>query len=149
MGLIISFITALFVMIKKEIFSGTIPKIWITSIVTISATLYVVYVLCRLLQVKKAGDKAFIYLTSLLLLASTAMNPAISGSILVILLSFYVNYKTGFAIGILSFLYFVSQYYYDLQFTLLIKSYMMFATGVLFLVLYLFTYKKLGSHEEV
>jgi uncharacterized membrane protein len=147
MGLIVSFIAALFVMGKNEIFSGIIPKIWITSIFTISATLFVVYILCKLLRLKKVGDKVFIYVMSLLLLLPTAMNPAISGSILVILLCFYANHKTGFAIGVLSCIYFVSQYYYDLQFTLLVKSYMMLGTGVLFLLLYLFTYKKLQSHE--
>jgi uncharacterized membrane protein len=83
------------------------------------------------------------------LLSSTAMNPAISGSILVILLNFMANYKTGFVIGLLAFVYFVSQYYYDLSFSLLTKSYMMLVTGALFLILYLFVYKKLQSHEEV
>ncbi|MBK7222727.1 MAG: hypothetical protein IPH94_15875 [Saprospiraceae bacterium] len=34
------------------------------------------------------------------------------------LLSFRVNYKTGFAIGVISFIYALSQYYYDLHFTL-------------------------------
>jgi len=146
-GLTISYLIGLFLTVKNVFYQQAISNTWISSVFTISASLFVVYTLCNVLQVTQMKNKFLIYLISLLVLASTALMPAISGSILIILLSFRVNFKTGLAIGILSFIYFVSQYYYDLSFSLLTKSYMLMATGVLFLLIYLFTYKKLQTNE--
>jgi uncharacterized membrane protein len=94
-------------------------------------------------------EKTTIYALSFVLLLSTAMSPAIAGALLIILLAFMVNHKTGFAVGIISFIYFVSQFYYDLGYTLLLKSILMFSTGVLFMLIYLFTYKKLHANEKI
>jgi len=93
--------------------------------------------------------KSGIYALSILLLLPTVLSPAISGAILIILLSFLVNYKTSLVIGIAAFIYFVSQYYYDLHFTLLTKSILLFSSGILFLGLYLLTHKKLTSNEKI
>ena len=46
-------------------------------------------------------------------------------------------------------IYFISQYYYDLNFTLLTKSILLFSSGVLFLLLYLFTHKNLTQNEKI
>ena len=146
-GFTISYVFGLFLAMKNFFYQQVVSNTWISSVFTISASLFVVYILCNVLQVKQIKDRILVYLVSLLVLSSTAMMPAIPGSILIILLSFRVNFKTELAIGILSFIYFVSQYYYDLSFSLLTKSYMMLGTGALFLLIYLFTYKKLQAHE--
>lgn len=65
------------------------------------------------------------------------------GAILIILLSFQVNYKTGLFLGILLFIYAIIQYYYDLQYTLLIKSGILFLTGILFILVYILITKKM------
>ncbi|WP_417936263.1 DUF4401 domain-containing protein [Flagellimonas ochracea] len=75
----------------------------------------------------------------------TLFAPGISGSLLIVLLCFKVNYKTGFIIGIISLIYSIGQYYYDLSFTLLTKSIILFLSGVLLLVFYMVFNKKLGS----
>ena len=61
----------------------------------------------------------------------------------------WVNYKTGLVIGIISFIYFISQYYYDLNFTLLTKSIILFSSGIVFILFYLFTNKKLNTNEKI
>ncbi|MCU0334084.1 MAG: DUF4401 domain-containing protein [Chitinophagaceae bacterium] len=75
-------------------------------------------------------------------LAGTVFNPAIGGSVLVALLGFGYGYRTSWWLGLAAMLYYVSQYYYDLSWTLLQKSIMMAATGVVLLLFYYFAFGK-------
>lgn len=122
---------------------------WISSVVIILAILYVISHLFEMLNIKKSEQKYGIYALSVLILLPTVFAPAISGAILIILLSFLVNYKTSLVIGIVAFIYFISQYYYDLHYTLLTKSIVLFCSGILFLGLYFLTHKKLSSDEKI
>lgn len=148
-GLIFSFLSGLVFLGKKGIVPLSTDYIWLTSVVIILVIVYVISLLFNVLNITKTRYKISIYIFTVLALLPTALSPAISGAILIILLSFLINHKTGLALGIISFIYFISQYYYDLNFTLLTKSILLFSTGVLFIVLYLFTYKKLTSNEKV
>ena len=123
--------------------------IWLSSVIIISVIIYLVSGLFDVLNITKKRHKAVVYIFTVLVLLPTAFSPAVSGAILIILLSFFVNYKTGFVLGVIAFIYFISQYYYDMNFTLLIKSILLFSSGVLFLALYLFTRKKLTSNEKI
>jgi hypothetical protein len=143
-GLIFSFLLALIIVVKGWVFLSLPQYIWLPSVVMIACILYLLFYLFKVLGINKVQNQAGILIFSLLLLLPTALSPAISGAILIILLSFLVNYKTGLVIGIVAFLYFIAQYYYDLHFTLFTKSILMFASGVLFLSLYWFTHKKLA-----
>jgi len=67
----------------------------------------------------------------------------------IIKVNFLVNYKTGLAIGIISIIYFISQYYYDLSLTLLTKSIILFVSGMMFLLFYFFTAKNLSTNEKI
>lgn len=121
----------------------------ITSLIVILAVLYTIYHILKVIKIDKTQDKIFIYIISFLILAATSLSTDISGSILIILLSFFVNYKTSFVIGIISFIYCVTQFYYDLSFTLLTKSLFLIASGILFLALYYFVHKKLSKDEKI
>lgn len=121
----------------------------IASVVIILAVLCVVYNLFKILNITEIKHKALVLVATTILLIPTAYSPAISGAILIILLSFLVNYKTGFGLGIIAFIYFISMFYYDLQFSLLHKSIILFLSGILFLAIYIFTRKKLSSHEKI
>jgi hypothetical protein len=149
MGLVIAFIAGLCLLSINEIFPVPVIYPWISSIITIAGLIYVVYMLCKQLSINVISERLLIYVMSLVILAPTIMAPGISGSLLIILLCFMVNYKTGFTLGILSLISFVSLYYYDLGYSLFTKSWMMMGTGLLFLIIYLFTYKKLKSNEKV
>lgn len=148
-GLIFSFLSGLIILGKKGILPVSADYIWLSSVIIILVIVYLLSNLFEVLNITKTPHKAGIYAVSVLLLLPTALSPAISGAILIMLLSFWVNYKTGLFIGIIAFIYFVSQYYYDLSFTLLTKSILLFSSGILFIVLYLFTNKKLTSNEKV
>lgn len=148
-GLIFSFLAGLFVLNEKGGYWVAPEYIWISSILIIGTILYVLSHLFDLLEITNEQHKNSIYVASVLVLLPTVFCPAISGAILIILLSFWVNYKTAFVIGIAAFVYFLGQYYYDLNFTLLTKSILLLSSGVLFIGLYLFTHQKLTSNEQV
>lgn len=148
-GLIFSFLSGLIILGKNEILPISPDYIWLPSIVIIAAIIYFLSHLFEILNITKTPHKVFVYTWSVLLLLSTVWAPTVSGAILIILLSFFVNYKTGLVIGIIAFIYFISQYYYDLHFTLLTKSILLFSSGLLFIGLYLFTHKRLISNEKV
>ena len=136
-GLMLSFLLAL------KFVNG-----WLSSVIIIPLIIYVVSILLTVLNINKKNNRIGIYALSLLLLLPTALYPAISGAMLILLLSFLVNYKTGLALSIVAFIYFICQYYYDLNFTLLTKSILMLSSGVLFIALYLFT-RKAFTHEKI
>jgi hypothetical protein len=106
---------------------------------------FLVSYIISLLGVEDAKYKWIIYAVVLLLLLPTVLFPSLAVSLMIILLSFRFNYKTGFALGIVAFIYSVGQYYYDLNLTLLVKSILMIASGILFILLFLFTRHKLTS----
>lgn len=148
-GLLFSLITGLMFVGQRGIFDFGIKHIWASSIITIPLTIYVVSIITKIVGITKNKTLYMVYTFSILFLIPTALSPAISGSLLIILLCFLVNYKTGLAIGVMSFIYFISQYYYDLNLTLLSKSIILFVSGIVFLLFYLFTHKKLGQDEKV
>lgn len=84
----------------------------------------------------------------LLLAAPSYFAPAIIGALAVILIGFAYRKKLLLVLGVISFIQFNSQFYYDLKFTLLQKSIMMMATGILFLIAY-YLLKKTTSKNEI
>ncbi|WP_299104909.1 DUF4401 domain-containing protein [uncultured Tenacibaculum sp.] len=148
-GLIISLLFGLVSIGKRHLIPISQGYIWLSSIAMILVIMYLVYSIIKINEIKTIKSKVLIYTLSTLILIPTIFSPSISGAILIILLSFLVNYKTGLAIGIISIIYFVSQYYYDLNFTLLTKSIILFISGVIFLLFYLFTIKNLNKNEKI
>ncbi len=72
----------------------------------------------------------------LLLLLPLINNPGIIGSVFLLILGFSAGYKIDFSLGLMGLIYFISRFYYDLDYDLLTKSYMMMGTGLLFLIAY-------------
>jgi hypothetical protein len=138
LGLTLSLLAALAYISKNN---------FIPAVTAIAAILYITPPVLTLLGIQEAGKRAAVYIALVLILAPTLFAPAIAGALLLMLLCFRVNYKTGFVLGILALVYFVSQYYYDLQWTLLTKSLVLMGSGLLFVLVYFLTHKKLGQHE--
>lgn len=148
-GLIISLLFGLIAIGKKHLIPISQNHIWLSSIIMVLVIIYLVYTISKITKIGTIKSKILIYSLSCLILIPIIFSPSISGAIIIILLSFLVNYKTGLVIGIISFIYFISQYYYDLNFTLLTKSIILFSSGILFLLFYLFTTKKLAFNEKI
>jgi hypothetical protein len=148
-GLVCSFFSGLFLLGKRDLINLSPHYHWIPSLVIITAIVYLVRIVLPILQVLDVRHMVLGCAATVLVLSPTMMAPAITGALLVILLSFLVQYTTGLVLGIMALVYFMAQFYYDLSVTLLTKSILLMASGVLFLVLYLFTRKKLSSIEKV
>jgi uncharacterized membrane protein len=118
---------------------------YIPAITAIACTLLLIPQILKALELQQPAATVLAFAAAILVLAPTIRAPAIAIALLVILASFYVNYKTGIVAGILALLWFVSEFYYFLHYTLLTKSIMMMATGVFFLLFYFLTHKKLLS----
>ena len=148
-GFTISLLFGLIAIGKKGLIPVSEDQIWLSSITMFFVIVYLVHLISEINNIETPKSKILIYSLSCFILIPTIFSPSISGAIVIILLSFLVNYKAGLAIGIISFIYFISQYYYDLNFTLLTKSIILFSTGIIFLLFYLFTTKKLISDEKI
>lgn len=120
----------------------------LSAVILYLSVLYLTKNIITINKIEASKDKTLIYALSILIAIPTFFTPSITIAIIVILLSFLVNYKTGIILGIISFLYFISEYYYSLQITLLNKSIILFVTGIVFLLFYLFTIKKLKNTNE-
>jgi hypothetical protein len=148
-GLILSLLSALFLMGKKALFPFAEVYVWLCSIAIIAVIVHLITKLYSFLNIVKAQHRVIICMLTIIVLIPTGLSPAISGSLLIILLCFMVNYKTGLVTGILSFIYFISQFYYDMRFSLLIKSELLLISGLFFIALYLLTNKKLAGNEKI
>jgi hypothetical protein len=146
-GMVFSLLFGLIAVGKRQLIPISQEYIWISSIVLILLIGYLVRIVIRINEIKSSKNKGLVYLLSALILFSIVLSPAILGSFLIILLSFLVHYKTGFTIGIISLIYFIAQYYYDLNYTLLTKSVILLVSGIVFILLYLITTKK-GNLDE-
>lgn len=119
---------------------------WISALVIILIILFVVHQVIVFLELEK--KQILIYLLSLLVLVPIIFAPTICGAILILLVGFYTGQKFGLALGIIGLIYFVGQFYYDLQYSLLIKSGMMLGTGILFLAAWFILSKQLKMYEQ-
>lgn len=148
-GLIISLLVGLVLIGKRDLVPVETHYIWISSLVMIPVVLYLISLVLNTLNVCALSDRLKVYLGSAIILVPIVFAPAIAGAIIILLLSFLVNYKTGIAIGVVALLYFISQFYYDLNLSLLVKSGILFSSGLLFLLFYFFTHKRLAANEKV
>lgn len=149
MGCLISLLAAYLLISNLGWFPISLHFNLVSSIAAIAAIFYTLPRIISLLRIQPARARVGVYLVTALLLAPTVYAPAIPGALLITLLSFWVNYKTGLTLGIIALVYFISQYYYDLQFTLLTKSILLLSSGILFILFYLLTHKKLNQHEKI
>ena len=148
-GLLFSFLSVLTLLSKRGLFAVSSEYIWFSSIALIAMICYFIHRLLLYLELRNNKVRIVIYLLTFLALLPTVWSPAITGALLIILLSFMVHHRTGFALGILFFIYFIALYYYDLDITLLTKSILLCTTGLFFVALYLYTAQKMKINEEV
>ncbi|WP_411029876.1 DUF4401 domain-containing protein [Spongiimicrobium sp. 3-5] len=141
-GLAVALLVGLVCIGKRDLIPISIDYVWVSAIPALFIVIYLVYRIIKILGIENLRDKILIYSLTTLILATTIFSPSILGAMVLVLLSFLVNYKTSFALGIVALAYFISQYYYDLGFTLLTKSMILFSTGLVFILCYVLSNKK-------
>lgn len=146
-GLLFSFIAILAYLGVADFRSGSLQDNYISGIIIIAVTAFVLYAIVQALALR-AKDKLIVYVLGGLVLASAVFAPAICGALLIVFLSFHTGHRTGIATGLVALVYFTGQYYYDLSYTLLIKSEIMMASGALFLLAWFILKKQLKRYEQ-
>ncbi|BDA79280.1 hypothetical protein LPTSP3_g22100 [Leptospira kobayashii] len=109
-----------------------------------------IVLLWKELYVRLGLRKEFIigfYLFFFLILYPTIHSPGIIGGIFILFLGFAYSVKSIQIWGILSLIGFIIYYYYNLQVTLLAKSYQLLGTGALFLFAYYIWQFRLPKQE--
>ncbi len=117
------------------------------SVFTWMGIMYLVWQITRICDFSGRKRLIFCALMALVILP-TFYAPAISGAVFMILLSFRYNYKPAFAISIILLIYTLTQYYYDLSITLLVKSGILFFSGILFLCMWWLFHKTIKKDDN-
>ncbi|RZM25518.1 MAG: DUF4401 domain-containing protein [Pedobacter sp.] len=148
-GFLLSFIALLGFLgiedFKKPGFNG---NEWISSILIIAVVAFILNHIIRHLAIETQRSKVLIYMMTLLLMVLSVFAPAICGGLLVLLLSYHTQHRVGMIAGFIATIYFVGQYYYNLHFSLLIKSGIMMGTGILFLAAWFIFKNTLKRYEQ-
>ncbi len=118
--------------------------IWVSSIIFITAIILILNMVFNSLGITKPLINKFGYLfLSTVILLPGVFAPGIPGSLLIVLISYHYGHRTGFVSGLLALIYFIGRYYYDLNYTLLVKSGILMLSGVLFISAFLLVKKRL------
>ena len=148
-GFLISFIALLgYIGIDEINKPGFIGNEWISSVLIIVVVMIVLNHIIRTLNIETQQSKVLIYAMTILLMLLSAFAPAICGGLLILILSFHTSHRFGLILGFISLIFFVGQYYYNMHFSLLIKSGIMVATGVLFLTAWFIFKNTLKRYEQ-
>ena len=148
-GVIFSLLSGLIAIGKVGLIPISQYYFWVSSLIIGGVIMYLIYTILKVSKIETLKPKLLIYSFSSLVLILIIFSPSILGAITIMLLCFMVNYKSGLVIGIVAFIYFISQYYYDLTYTLLTKSIILMTSGIIFLLFYLFITKKGFQNEKI
>lgn len=111
--------------------------------------LFIVYKITQKHNGRKTKINIPVYILIIALLATTIINPGISGAIVLILLCFYYQYRFGLSIGVIALLFFLWHFYYNLNFSLLTKSIFLMLSGLVFLAIYYVINSKKINNEKI
>ncbi len=148
-GFFISFATGLIYLVVAPLWETSYHYLWILSLLIWPAIIYIISLILKLFEVKEKKKRILVYSCCGLILAPTLFAPFLSGCILLLLLSFYFNYKTEIALSIALLAYIICQYYYNLQLSLLVKSGILFFSGLVFLLFWLGFYQTIKKDGNI
>ena len=148
MGVVFSLVLTLGLLVHQKLLSSNVQHFWIASLFLIACFLYLLYRVMKEAAITNTKTQVAFYTCCILLLAPTIFTPSIPGALLVLLSSFYIGHRPGFWVGLLALVYFVILYYYDLNMTLLAKSGVLVASGLLFLGGFVLLNRYLKSYAD-
>jgi uncharacterized membrane protein len=146
-ALIFSLIIGLIMTKDFEHTGSVLDHSWITSSLLLGLMLFVVYRLMKRIKIDGMNLQMLGFAITILLIAPTIITPTIVGSLFLILMAYYAGHHSGVVISSIAFIYFISQFYYDLNFTLLTKSIVLMVSGFGFVLMYIFMTKKFAEDE--
>ncbi len=123
--------------------------VWILSLCIWGTVMWLLRSILQTFDSMSRKAAIVFYLVFALILLPTWYAPAVSGALLMMLLAFRFNYKPAFAMSVALLIYVLIQYYYDLGITLLVKSGILFFSGILFLVIRMLFQKMIKKDEAI
>ncbi|WP_266203295.1 DUF4401 domain-containing protein [Pontibacter kalidii] len=148
MGVIFSLVITLGLFVHQKFLASPIEHFWVSSLFLIACLLLLVYHVVKDAAISSLKTKLVMYTSTTLLLAPFILTPSVPGALLILLASFYIGHKPGFWVGLLALVYFIILYYYDLNMTLLAKSGVLVASGLLFLGGFILLNNYLKRHAD-
>lgn len=145
-GLLFSFAAVLVFVVRTDIYLYYLGHSWIMWCIIMIALLAALWQVMKSLGLALKTILGF-GLALIALMLPCLFFPAIPGAILILLVSAHTRHRTGLGVGIVTLVYFVSRYYYDMQLTLLIKSLILLGSGLLFLAGW-YLFKKYNAVEK-
>ncbi|RYD91675.1 MAG: DUF4401 domain-containing protein, partial [Sphingobacteriales bacterium] len=115
---------------------------WISSVIIIAMLLLSLYNIMADMDIT-LRTRVLIFAATLAITVPVVFAPAVCGAILLLVLSWHTKQRLAQVIAVLTLIYAVGMYYYNLDFTLLAKSGMMFTTGTMFILAWFILKKQL------
>lgn len=135
-GFLLSVIAYLVALTTNWLFDGHSSFPMLSSVILILSCMFVVYKAIKYTGIRSKINRFMIYALVVLPLLPTLFYPAIAGAVLVILICFYTGHRNSAVLGVLALAYVLIMYYYNLEYTLLVKSIILFVSGLLFLLIW-------------
>lgn len=147
LGLFIAFTAVIFFLVMDGKFSFQIKNLWAYALVAWTGIIYLIFPLFREGGLVDAKSKICVAVLAVLLLIPSWYSPYISGVIFLLLVTYKYGFRTQFALSVVFLVYAFSQYYYDLNMSLLAKSGILFGSGALLLLARFIFNQQLTDHE--
>ncbi|QOP41017.1 DUF4401 domain-containing protein [Sulfurimonas marina] len=123
---------------------------WLESVLTTIVVFYMVFIIIKEYNPKLTKELLIVFISAFVVLSCSAYYiPGVMLGVLIILLGFNHSNRILLGLGIISLLYYVSAYYYQLNVTLLEKSMIFIALGVLLLLGRWLAFSKLLLKKEL
>ena len=103
----------------------------------------------NLLEVDSRFGRMSVYAVCIAIALCCFKAPAITGSMLALLVCFFVNFQMGVLLSALTLLYGLGQYFYDINLPMSQKSGLLCLIGLIFIGFYLILQKKWSADEKV
>lgn len=143
-GLTFTLFTLTILCINNKRFDVKITHWWISSLLLFGCIAVLIWTYLYK-ELHMSPLKTILIIACLaLLLSPTAQTPGVTVGILILLVGFKNSCKQLLILGIIFFALFITTYYYSMQVSLLVKSYIMLSTGILFIISYLILRKRVG-----
>ncbi len=148
-GFFVAFIAELLFITESSFLFPTRYSYLILSLGMGSATIILLYNVMQSLQSVNIRSRLFVYITALALVIPTIYAPYISGALLLIVLSFHYGFTSQFIISIGLLIYGTSRFYYNMQISLLNKSIILFATGLVIIGTWYYFTQQIKKDEKI
>lgn len=145
--LVLFFIGFLQLLGKRHLVEGIGTYFSYTSLWLMTLLGWVLYQVLPAFGITTQSQKWTVLVIIVLIILPTLRSPAIAGILLLLLLSFRSGDRWVWIISLLALVVFMFEFYYDLDYTLLTKSYILMGTGLGLLIFYYFTRKYWQPNE--